>query len=38
MSYEKELDEMTDPDELRTVEELSVAFGEVSDAWTGISR
>ena len=26
---------MTDPDELRTVEELSVAFGEVSDAWTG---
>ena len=32
---QKELDEMTDPGELRTVEELSVAFGEISDAWTG---
>ena len=32
----EELDEMTDPGELRTVKELSFALGPISDAWTGI--
>ena len=34
--FREELDEMTDPGELRTVRELSVALGPISDAWTGI--
>ena len=32
----EELDEMTDPGELRTVRELSVALGPISAVWTGI--
>ena len=32
----EELDEMTDPRELRAVGKLSVALGPISDAWTGI--
>ena len=32
----EELDEMTDPVELRTVKEISAALGPISDAWTGI--
>ena len=33
---QEELDEMTDPAELRTVRKISAALDPISDAWTGI--